>query len=102
MFYNSIKEFPAITYSCYGGTKDAERFCIAFDGRNFVSHFQQNTIEDVSSFPIVCICISPSNIKYSETLTHRDYLGALLHLGITRNKIGDIYIKDKKAYVFCI
>lgn len=102
LFYNSIKEFPAITYSCYGGTKDAERFCIAFDGRNFVSHFQQNAIEDVSLFPIVCICISPSNIKYSETLTHRDYLGALLHLGITRNKIGDIYIKDKKAYVFCI
>ena len=101
LFYNSIKEFPAITYSCYGGTKDAERFCIAFDGREWVSHFQQSTIED-NYFPIVCICISPSNIKYSEPLTHRDYLGALLHLGITRNKIGDIYIKDKKAYVFCI
>lgn len=102
LFYSSIKEFPAVTYSCYGGTKEAERFCIAFDGREMVSHLTQSIIEDYDLFPIVCICISPSNIKYSETLTHRDYLGALLHLGITRNKLGDIYIKDKKAYLFCI
>ena len=102
LFYTSIKEFPSVTYCCYGGIKDAERFCIAFDGREFVSHFQQTTIEEYSLFPIVCICISPINIKYSETLTHRDYLGALLHLGITRAKLGDIYIKDKKAYLFCM
>ena len=101
LFYSLIKEMPAVTYSCYGGIKEAERFCIAFDGREIVSHFQKSMIEEYDLFPIVCICISPSNIKYSEDLTHRDYLGALLHLGITRSKLGDIYIKDKKAYLFC-
>lgn len=32
-------------------------------------------------------------------LKHRDYLGAVLSLGIERNKIGDIVVKDNKAYI---
>lgn len=101
LFYSLVKEFPAITYSCYGGTTEAERFCIAFDGREAVPVLKQTEAEEYYLFPIVCICITPSSLKYGEVLTHRDYLGALLHLGITRAKIGDIYIKEKHAYVFC-
>lgn len=101
LFYTSAKEFPAVSYSCYGGTPDAERFCIAFDGREPVSALRQIEPEEPYLFPIVCISITPSSLKYGEALSHRDYLGALLHLGITRAKIGDIYIKEKQAYVFC-
>ena len=36
--------------------------------------------------------------NFSE-LKHKDYLGAILSLGIERNKIGDIVVKDDKAYV---
>ncbi|HSL86949.1 MAG TPA: YlmH/Sll1252 family protein, partial [Bacteroidales bacterium] len=32
-------------------------------------------------------------------LTHRDYLGAIMSLGILREKFGDIYIKGNKAYL---
>ncbi len=101
LFYSSLKEYPPICYSCYGGTSDAERFCIAFDGRETCSGIKRTEPEEYYLFPIICICITPSSLKYSETLTHRDYLGALLHLGITRAKIGDIYIKENQAYVFC-
>ena len=101
LFYSSVREFPAVSYSCYGGTADAERFCIAFDGRTAVSGLKCTEPEEYYLFPIVCIGITPSSLKYGETLTHRDYLGALLHLGITRAKIGDIFIKEKRAYVFC-
>ncbi len=101
LFYNAVREFPAVFYSCYGGTKEAERFCIAFDGRENISGLKKTEPEEFYLFPIVCICITPSSLKYSEPLTHRDYLGALLHLGITRSKVGDIYIRDQKAYVFC-
>ena len=101
LFYSSQKEFPAVSYSCYGGTLGAERFCIAFDGRENVSGIKHTETEEYYLFPIVCISVTPSSLKYGETLTHRDYLGALLHLGITRAKIGDIYIKEKQAYVFC-
>ena len=102
LFYSSIREFPAVTYSCYGGCGNAERFCIAFDGREPVSGLKQTEAEEFFMFPIACICITPSSIKFSETLSHRDFLGALLHLGITRSKIGDIFIKEGKAYVFCM
>lgn len=101
LFYTSIKDFPAVSYSCFGGTKEAERFCIAFDGREPVPALTKTEPEEYYLFPIVCVQISPSAGKYSGVLTHRDYLGAMLHLGINRSKIGDIYIKDQSAYVFC-
>jgi len=101
LFYSSAREFPAVSYSCYGGITGTERFCIAFDGREAVPGLKQTTAEEYYLFPIVCICITPSSLKFSEKLTHRDFLGALLHLGIIRSKIGDIYVKEKHAYVFC-
>ena len=33
---------------------------------------------------------------------HRDFLGALINLGIERDYIGDIIVKDNEAFVFCI
>lgn len=33
---------------------------------------------------------------------HRDYLGAVLALGIGRERIGDIRIKDDRAWIFCL
>lgn len=101
LFFSSLREFPAVSYSCYGGTNDAERFCIAFDGRTTVPAIRQAEAQEQYLFPIVCINVTPSSLRYGEVLTHRDYLGALLHLGIVRAKIGDIYIKEKNAYVFC-
>lgn len=38
--------------------------------------------------------------KYNKELTHRDYLGTVLSLGIERNKIGDILVDENGAYVF--
>ena len=34
-------------------------------------------------------------------LTHRDYLGAVLALGLTRDALGDILPGEKTAYIFC-
>jgi RNA-binding protein YlmH len=34
-----------------------------------------------------------------ETLSHRDVLGALMHLGIERDTFGDIYITDTHVYI---
>ncbi len=33
---------------------------------------------------------------------HRDYLGALLGMGIGRERLGDIWVKDNTATVFCL
>ena len=52
-------------------------------------------------YPIACVKIQPLNRKFSEDLTHRDYLGAILNLGIDRSKIGDILLDQEAGYVFC-
>lgn len=44
--------------------------------------------------------ISPLHEKYADTLTHRDYLGAIMNLGLERGKMGDILIDGSDALVF--
>lgn len=102
LFLSCIRELPAVVYSKYGGMEDAERYCICFDGRADVSGIQQTEPEVPEEFPISCVQITPSGLKFNGSLTHRDFLGAILHLGIVRAKIGDIYIQNQTAYVFCI
>lgn len=52
--------------------------------------------------PISVIAVSPKSMKFSEDLTHRDYLGAVLGLGIERGLVGDILVRDKRAWLFCL
>lgn len=53
-------------------------------------------------FPISVIKVTPLLEKFSDSLNHRDFLGALMHLGIERDTLGDILIKESTAYVFCL
>ena len=75
----------------FGGYNNANR-CISGFGE-----YIQN-----SDFPIVCIKISPLQQKFSDELTHRDFLGALMNLGINRCTLGDIIIKENTGYLFCL
>ena len=52
--------------------------------------------------PIRVVEIRPKSEKYAEELTHRDYLGAILGLGIERSLTGDILTRDHRAWVFCL
>lgn len=40
-----------------------------------------------------------TNGSHFSNLTHRDFLGAILSLGIKRNKIGDLLVKDNICYL---
>ena len=51
-------------------------------------------------FPISVLRIEPLINKFAEELGHRDYLGAVMNLGMERDVIGDILIRDKSAYMF--
>ena len=53
-------------------------------------------------FPIVALCVEPLNAKFADKLTHRDFLGALMNLGIDRAVIGDIFVNDATAYIFAL
>ena len=76
----------------FGGYDSAERVVAAF-GEGEV---------DSGDFPISCVKISPKSEKFAQKLTHRDYLGTLMGLGIKRSVLGDIILSGKTAYVFCL
>ena len=77
----------------FGGHEDTERciLCIASDEITITPDL----------FPISRIKIVPKNPKFSEAFSHRDILGSVLGLGLERDVIGDIYVKEKEAYLFC-
>lgn len=95
LFLRTKNELQRIKYFSHGGYKDAERKVLCFCG--------DNSIEDESyiSYPISCIHIKPLNPKFSDKLSHRDILGAVLNLGIDRSKIGDIILDKNESYLFC-
>lgn len=75
----------------FGGYDTAERVVAGF-----------GEIIDNSDFPVKCLVISPLIQKFSDELTHRDFLGALMNLGIRREMLGDIIVADNCGYLFCL
>lgn len=49
-------------------------------------------------FPVNILKIKNKSNKFV-TLTHRDYLGALMSLGIKREKLGDLVVRENVCYV---
>ena len=76
----------------FGGSPESERK-IAF--------FLPFYIEPEDFEPEEYICAVFAETKFA-TPGHRDYLGALLGLGIKRECLGDIVVLGEKAYFFCI
>lgn len=85
---------PGCTYLSFGGYAEAERTLMGCfpDGYYDRSDYEQ-------MFPLCLLELVPSD---PEGLTHRDYLGSLMGLGISRECIGDIVVAEEKAYVFCL
>lgn len=52
--------------------------------------------------PLAVLSITPAHEKFAEDLTHRDFLGALMSLGIERAQLGDIVIREGTAYLICL
>lgn len=80
-----------IEYCFFGGYGTAER-CVAAFGYGC-----ENT-----DFPIAIIKAEPISPKFADKLSHRDFLGSLMGLGIRREVLGDIVIADNIGYIFCL
>ena len=72
----------------YGGYGDAERKCAGFFP-DFLFYDENYLPED--DFPIKAIVARGSGFRI---LSHRDFFGALMSLGIKRETIGDISVSD--------
>ena len=79
------------TYKLFGGYDYSERQMAAFLPDALCYEY---------FYPISILKIQPLQKKFSDTLSHRDYLGAILNLGIERSKIGDILVQENSAVLF--
>lgn len=93
-------------YVAFGGYDLAERQMAAFlpDALYLREAFETlsagSAINEELAFPFSVLSIKPLHGKYAEELSHRDYLGAILNLGIERAKLGDILAEGKQAVLF--
>ncbi len=79
-----------VSYYGEGGLEEAERKSIII----FPEYMTKNTIEEN---PIRAIKIEGS-FKFN-SVNHRDFLGAIMGLGIKREVVGDIFVKEDFATV---
>ena len=86
-----LKYVKDLGFVSFGGYEESERNMIAV----FPDYFSEEEI----FFPIDMLGIT-YNTRFAAALSHRDFLGSVLGLGIERNKVGDIVVCGDKAYVF--
>lgn len=73
-------------YAFFGGYAGAERQMLGIFSN-----------EEEEAFPL---CALELTFRKSDKLTHRDFLGALMSLGIERETIGDILVEDGRCIIF--
>lgn len=93
-FYQMKGEISFVEATFFGGSEFSERQMLRFGNEEMFGY--------VEDFPISCIHCRPMTPKFAEKLGHRDVLGALMNLGIERDVIGDIWLKEKECYFFCL
>ena len=73
-FYEKEKELKFASPLPFGGCDIAERKIVRFGNPEELGYDQP--------FPITALCVEPVAAKFSDDLSHRDFLGALMNLGI--------------------
>lgn len=90
-FAERMRGIRELQVTLYGGMEDCERQRMGF------------SLEEIplEAFPIKIIKIRRKSKKFGQAdLSHRDYLGSILGLGIDRGKVGDILVSEEEAVCF--
>lgn len=93
-FHSMKRQLSFVPYRLFGGMEGCERQVLCFGSAELCGY--------EAEMPIRCLKAAPINPKFAEKLSHRDFLGALIGLGIDRSALGDIILKDNTAYFFCL
>ncbi len=78
-------------FETYGGYESAERQMAAFLPDALYYDYQ---------YPVRVLEITAINSRFAENLTHRDYLGSLMNLGLERSRFGDILVEEDRTLLF--
>lgn len=85
--YLESKAFKCYTF--FGGYNSARRKVLMV--------FCEYNVPEVNDIPVICIEIT---YRKQDKLSHRDFLGSLMALNITRESIGDIVVSEGRTYIF--
>lgn len=86
---NVMKLIENHNYVIYGGLENAQRNMIIIYPNKLEEMFKEKKFD----YNSVCSCIRISNLN--EKYEHKIYLGGLIKLGVKREKIGDIVVRDE-------
>lgn len=88
------EELSYVSHDTFGGHELCERKIARFGSVEQLGYDEE--------WPISTILVEPLIDKFADELSHRDFLGSIMNLGIDRGVLGDILVKDgKRAYIFC-
>lgn len=93
IFWQLEQELTFIPYELWGGYSSSDRKIVRFGSGQELGYEEP--------YPISCIHIKPVMVKFSDDFSHRDFLGALMNLGIDRTTLGDIQVGAREGYLFC-
>lgn len=94
----TLKKINFQNYEFFGGIENAERKILIIYPDKLSEIFENNYYNYNNIIDVIKINLDKENFgKYF----HRTYLGALMKLGIKREKIGDIIVDDHGADVIC-
>lgn len=90
VFYEIQKELSYAGTDLYGGAPSCERKMVRFGSAESLGYEE--------AYPIACLEMMPVMPKFADTLTHRDFLGAVMNHGIGIRQ--EIFLYKTEA-VFC-
>ncbi|MDE6023823.1 MAG: hypothetical protein K2G45_00020 [Lachnospiraceae bacterium] len=94
VFYSLRPEFNWIDFDTNGGYEMAERQMVRFGSQSMFGYDEPWRLSILKAVPVM--------EKFADTLSHRDFLGAIMNLGIERNVIGDVIVKEgRDAFIIC-
>lgn len=88
---STIKTCP---FAFFGGYDGAERAVAVFGSEELCGY--------ESTPPVSFLKITPASEKFADTLSHRDFLGSVMALGVKREMLGDIVINANCGYLVCL
>ncbi len=81
-------------FTLWGGLPGSERKVASFGSEELCGYMYEA--------PITCLRIAPLRQKFADPLTHRDFLGSLMSLGLRREVLGDIEVLENVGTLFCL
>lgn len=94
LFWEVSEQTSYAGFSFFGESENCDRKMIRFGNPDELGYEEE--------FPISLIKITPVIKKFSDEFSHRDFLGAIMNLGIERSTIGDIFLSENEGYVYVL